>query len=352
MTRVLFLAPLPPPLTGQSRACRTLLDDLRVDHDVDVVDLMKGEHRQGFTFAQARRVPGFLRKASRLSRRADVVYMNLAQSVAGNAKDLTLLAALGKSRARTVVHVHGGGIARTVYARSRLLRALNRRMLRDVRAAVVEGESLRRLFQDVVPADRVAVVENFADDDLFRSEPEIRARFDAPGPLRVLFLGALFESKGWRVVVDAVGRVEGAVLDLAGACVEAGMKDAIGRLGPSVRYHGVVDGAQRRDLLAHAHVLCLPTWYPYEGQPLSILEAFASGCGVITTDHGGIRDVFADGVNGVLVAPRSVEALASALAGARDERHRWRAIGLANRVHADSYRRARHLERLRHVLFG
>jgi glycosyltransferase involved in cell wall biosynthesis len=40
-----------------------------------------------------------------------------------------------------------------------------------------------------------------------------------------------------------------------------------------------------------------------EGQPISILEAYASGCVVITTGQAGIRDIFTDGINGYEVQP-------------------------------------------------
>ena len=48
-------------------------------------------------------------------------------------------------------------------------------------------------------------------------------------------------------------------------------------------------------------MFCLPTWLKFEGQPISIIEAYASGCIVVTTANGGINDIFNDNVNGVLL---------------------------------------------------
>jgi glycosyltransferase involved in cell wall biosynthesis len=42
-----------------------------------------------------------------------------------------------------------------------------------------------------------------------------------------------------------------------------------------------------------------------EGQPISILEAMATGNLVLTTMHAGIPDIFQDGVNGYYVEKRS-----------------------------------------------
>jgi len=48
------------------------------------------------------------------------------------------------------------------------------------------------------------------------------------------------------------------------------------------------------------YIFCLPTYYPNEGQPISILEAMANGCAIVTTDHGGIKDVVTK-ENGIFV---------------------------------------------------
>ena len=46
----------------------------------------------------------------------------------------------------------------------------------------------------------------------------------------------------------------------------------------------------------------------YEGLPLVILEAMASGLPIVSTDVGGVKDVVTD--NGLLVEPHSIEKLA------------------------------------------
>ena len=56
----------------------------------------------------------------------------------------------------------------------------------------------------------------------------------------------------------------------------------------------------------------LLTWYR-EGVPRSIIEAAAAGRPIITTDVPGCRDLVRDGIEGVVVAPRDVEAAAQAL---------------------------------------
>ena len=64
----------------------------------------------------------------------------------------------------------------------------------------------------------------------------------------------------------------------------------------------------KKILFSKAHIFCLPTSF-FEGQPISILEAYASGCVVLTTGQSGIRDIFRDGLNGFEVQERSADSI-------------------------------------------
>lgn len=63
----------------------------------------------------------------------------------------------------------------------------------------------------------------------------------------------------------------------------------------------IVGGEQKRELLKKCYLFALPTRYPNEGQPISILEAMGNGMFIITTDHAGIPDIVEDGVNGIVM---------------------------------------------------
>ena len=46
---------------------------------------------------------------------------------------------------------------------------------------------------------------------------------------------------------------------------------------------------------------------------MAILEAYAFGCVVITTNHAGINDIFVNGINGFQVDKNSYESLAKVI---------------------------------------
>jgi glycosyltransferase involved in cell wall biosynthesis len=79
--------------------------------------------------------------------------------------------------------------------------------------------------------------------------------------------------------------------------------------------HGVEWWGRREDMPAvmqSMHIACLPSFYG-EGLPKSLLEAAACGLPIITSDAPGCREIVQEGVNGLLVPVRDVDALVVAL---------------------------------------
>lgn len=64
-------------------------------------------------------------------------------------------------------------------------------------------------------------------------------------------------------------------------------------------------------ILANSNIVCLPSYR--EGLPKTLIEAAAVGRAIVTTDVPGCKEVVEHGINGLLVPPRNITALANAL---------------------------------------
>lgn len=361
MRSVLFIGPLPEPTTGQSLACQVLLDALlREGYRVEVVNLSKSDFRQGVSsLARIREVLGFIWHIWRRRKAHDVIYLTVAESIAGNVKDLLFYLACFRQSRRVVIHLHGGAGLRKIMLATGWLQKLNAALVRRLGGAIVLGQRHVEIFEKSVEPQRIFVVPNFAPDDLFAPQATIERKFSRVHPLRLLLLSNLLPGKGYQELLSAYltlpADVQAAIeMDFAGGFESAQHRDEfLARIQglERVRYHGQVRGEKKRQLFLDAHVFCLPTYYPYEGQPISILEAYAAGCAVITTDHSGIFDVFADGANGLAVTKQSVGSLRAAIERALAAPQELRRMGIANRETADRlYRASTHTERLISVL--
>jgi D-inositol-3-phosphate glycosyltransferase len=103
------------------------------------------------------------------------------------------------------------------------------------------------------------------------------------------------------------------------------------RLGGAVRFHGVVEGSVKLDLLRSADVLAFPSYYANEGHPYVVIEAMAAGLPVVATPHAGIAETVLDGETGLLVPPRQPAALADALRSLVTDPERRGRLGAAGR---------------------
>ena len=80
------------------------------------------------------------------------------------------------------------------------------------------------------------------------------------------------------------------------------------RLAGSVKFAGRIDNASIPSLYASAE--CVIKSSTVDNMPISILEAFASGVPVISTDAGGIPDLVESNVTGLLAPIGDSEAIA------------------------------------------
>jgi glycosyltransferase involved in cell wall biosynthesis len=173
------------------------------------------------------------------------------------------------------------------------------------------------------PLAKVATIANAADTDRYPAVVDraaVRAGLGVTDDMiLVLSVGKLLRQKGHTSLIDALATIDApdiAVL-VAGegelrADVEARIEAA--GLGPRMRLLG-----NRRDvpeLLAAADAFVLPSLW--EGLPMALLEAMASGLPVLATEVSGTREVVEPGISGLLVPPGDPSRLATGLRGLLD----------------------------------
>lgn len=140
---------------------------------------------------------------------------------------------------------------------------------------------------------------------------------DLTGGDYVACLGRICEEKGYHLALDAARRA-GLPLTLAGQVhpYEAHQRYFAREIRPRLdglrTFVGPVDPAERRDLLAHARCLLVPSLVA-ETSCLVAMEALACGTPVVALDRGALHEIVTPGENGLLVRTPDPDALAAAL---------------------------------------
>jgi glycosyltransferase involved in cell wall biosynthesis len=120
------------------------------------------------------------------------------------------------------------------------------------------------------------------------------------------------EGRAFRLVIAGAGEL--------GAALREQVRDL--RLTDRVLLPGFVTGEQKRQCLAAADLLVLPSVITpdgdAEGLPVALLEGMAAGKVCIATDVSGADEVLTDGENGFIIPSGQPQALARAIARALD----------------------------------
>ena len=140
-------------------------------------------------------------------------------------------------------------------------------------------------------------------------------------PARIIFVGRLMFGKGLLDLFAALGGLSAQARP--GTTVVVGgpnevnpdqaevIEQAAAQCPAEVELLGSLPHDQVRHQLGLAQVFVLPSHY--EGQPISLLEAMASGLPVVVTDVGANRQVVRDGQDGCVIPKEDPVALAQAI---------------------------------------
>jgi glycosyltransferase involved in cell wall biosynthesis len=321
--KILYIAPFPPPITGNSLAVDVFKNYLINFHCIDCIDLSKKSYKSGIiSFSRISEIFKIFRQVFFKNKSSDVIYFSISQSFAGNLRDLLIFILCYRSLPKMIIHLHGGeGMRVILLEKHGLINKLNKWFLSHIKSVIILGQSHYEIYSKILPPHKINIVPNFAEDFLFTSENEIKNRFNNVKIIRFLFLSNFISSKGYLELLEAFFKLPDIYkskisIDFAGDFNSTdSKKDFLERIAnfEHITYHGLAKGEKKKSLFHNSHIFCLPTYYKYEGQPISILEAYASGCFVVTTNHGGICDIFSDEINGIEVKKRSVESIAQAM---------------------------------------
>jgi glycosyltransferase involved in cell wall biosynthesis len=189
-----------------------------------------------------------------------------------------------------------------------------RKMFLLSQGLIVLSESWKEFYQSIICDGSIPIwiLPNAVE---LPAEP---IAWDTTHDLRLLFLGLMTERKGSDRVLKAVARLpqptrlKVSVFMAGNGMVEAMQSLATG-LGISdrVTIRDWIQAEEKEAWLRDTNAFILPS--QNEGLPNAMLEAMAWGKALIVSPVGGIPEFVTDGVEGFLVPPDAIDAIADAI---------------------------------------
>ncbi len=175
-----------------------------------------------------------------------------------------------------------------------------------------------------VPAEKLTTIRNYADTTGI--EP-VREQGEY-----MLYFGRIERLKGIITLVEAAARAREVPLLLVGRGeAEPEVRDLITAHGlRNVQLLGFKQGVELQQLIRGSIATLIPS-EGYDNCPLAVLESYTHAKAVLGTRMGGIPELIDDGLDGFVVDPGDVEALAERLSWFNAHRREAVELGLAGR---------------------
>lgn len=212
-----------------------------------------------------------------------------------------------------VIHRHSHGHLSPRRARRTYQRTVWRKVLRSAAEVICVSEQVRSQVQTVAGREGTLVPNGVCPP------PRDSAR-SANGSCLVGCVGRLDPNKRVEDFLEAAALVAArrptarflvAGAGTAGSGYEQGCRHLATRLGLDGKVTFTGELADAREAIGGLDIVVVPS--VLEGHPIVLLEAMAVGAAVVATDIPGCRETFTHGTEGLLVPPRSPEAIAEAV---------------------------------------
>ena len=237
----------------------------------------------------------------------DIAHVNMASDSSYYRKSVFIRAAK-LCRRKVVIHQHGGNFPEFYEKElSERGRRRVRRILSMGDAFLVLGTVWMDFFGAIIGKERITVLPNA----IRIPEPKEKQY----GVHKILYMGRLCKAKGIGELLAVMPGLKEQYPDvrlyLAGIWEDTELKAKAEALKDYVIDLGWIGGTQKQRYLEECDIFVLPSYF--EGQPVSVLEAMANACGIVTTKTGSIPDMIIEGDTGLFAVPRDTKTLGESL---------------------------------------
>jgi glycosyltransferase involved in cell wall biosynthesis len=215
-----------------------------------------------------------------------------------------------------------GKLARQQNVLMRPYQALRRNLSKSVNIATAPSHYVMDIHQGMgfFPMAGTRIIHNthgFSEQEIYEMNVGSNTKNNrSKTGYRFLYLGRLDKAKGVDILcqafIQAASLNPKIVLKVAGwGAMEGYLRETYSREN-NIKFLGKVFGKQKEGLFKNSDVLIVPSIAP-ESFGLVVVEAYAHGLPVITSQAGAFPEIVKEGITGLMAAAGSVSALSTAI---------------------------------------
>lgn len=306
--KILLIVPLPPPVTGQSTISLKIYDYIKNNFEITVLNYARSSLKKSSIFSIGQMIKSiiFLIKIIKEKNKFDLAYINLSASFFGNLKDILFLLSFGKKlRRKSISHIHTGTFFDYIEKINPVIKFLNKIVLKEINSFIVLSNSFKEQLSKITESENIIKIDNFFNNEMLLDYSIIKKKWSNPEVINIIFISNMLKEKGYLDLLYGFINLEKEFrnkfnLYFAGNFYNKKLEKeflSIIKNQKDIFYLSHISGKNKIELFKKAHALFLPSYFK-EGQPLAILESYASGCVVFTSQSGGIKDIFVHNKNG------------------------------------------------------
>lgn len=257
----------------------------------------------------------------------DIFYFVAASSTKGHLRDVFTVM-LARQYVNTIIAHNRNGNFAEIYKR-KWHRKVTRFFVNSVDKFIFLSDNLANEAKAFLPKHKICVAYNPIDKEIICSEAEILQKINSKKnkrlELSICYISNMIESKGYNDVAKAclvlkergfntfklnfIGRWNNSKDEkrLEEFILCNNLEEHINCIGK------ITNRKSLKEMLLNADIFVLPTYYPQEAQPRSIIEALNAATPIITTNHASIPEMVTDKEQAIFVDKQSPSQIADAI---------------------------------------